>query len=152
MKEFGQRLAASSAAFKLFQNHFPGARLVVLGKNQRSTTPILQSAFALVNENSSVEVEDGSLRYQREPLTSAREENARAEGKTLQSAAVEVVVQSDRDESFDLVETLKLRKKESGAKWQDFAVLYRSHFHRDELAAEGILLEDGPSGTTWRRA
>jgi cysteinyl-tRNA synthetase len=23
---------------------------------------------------------------------------------------------------------------------------------RDELAAEGIMLEDGPSGTTWRRA
>jgi cysteinyl-tRNA synthetase len=23
---------------------------------------------------------------------------------------------------------------------------------RDELAADGILLEDGPSGTTWRRA
>ena len=23
---------------------------------------------------------------------------------------------------------------------------------RDELAAEGILLEDGPGGTTWRRA
>ncbi|MGI8932116.1 MAG: CysS/YqeB C-terminal domain-containing protein [Sphingomicrobium sp.] len=23
---------------------------------------------------------------------------------------------------------------------------------RDELAGEGIMLEDGPSGTTWRRA
>ena len=23
---------------------------------------------------------------------------------------------------------------------------------RDELAADGILLEDGPEGTTWRRA
>ena len=52
---------ASSAAFSLFQRNFPDARLVVLGKNRRSTTSILQCAFSLVNENPSVVVKDGSL-------------------------------------------------------------------------------------------
>jgi DNA helicase-2/ATP-dependent DNA helicase PcrA len=128
---------ASSAAFKLFQNQFPAASLVVLGKNRRSTTPILQCAFALVNENPSVTVKDGSLSYQRTALTSAREEEAQREGEALQSARVETVLLTDREgEAFDLAETLKRRKKQLGAKWEDFAVLYRSHFHRDELAAE----------------
>ena len=40
---------ASSAAFVLFQRHFPGARLVVLEKNRRSLSPILQCAFALID-------------------------------------------------------------------------------------------------------
>ena len=109
----------------------------MLGKNRRSTTPILQCAFALVNENPSVVVKDGTLSYQRTALISAREEEARYEGRPLQGARVETVLLSDRDgEAFDLVETLKRRKKQLGAKWDDFAVLYRSHFHRDELAAE----------------
>src|SRR5438132_13519532 len=42
---------ASSAAFDLFHRHFPSPKLVVLGKNRRSTTPILRNAFALINQN-----------------------------------------------------------------------------------------------------
>ncbi len=42
---------ASSAAFHLFRRHFPQTKLVVLGKNRRSTTPILQCAFAVVDKN-----------------------------------------------------------------------------------------------------
>ena len=38
---------ASSAAFVLFQRHFPGLRLVKLEKNRRSLSPILHCAFAL---------------------------------------------------------------------------------------------------------
>jgi DNA helicase-2/ATP-dependent DNA helicase PcrA len=133
---------ASSAAFTLFQNHFPGAKLVILGENRRSTTPILQCAFSLINENPSVTVKDGAQRYHRSALSSGREQEAREHGQVLATSPVEVVVQSDREgESFDLVETLKQRKKQLGAKWSDFAVLYRLHFHRDEVAAE--LIEEG---------
>src|SRR5579864_9039469 len=42
---------ASSAAFELFHRHFPTAKRVVLEKNRRSTTPILRSAFALIDQN-----------------------------------------------------------------------------------------------------
>ena len=42
---------ASSAAFELFDRHFPSAKRVVLEKNRRSTTPILRSAFALIDKN-----------------------------------------------------------------------------------------------------
>ncbi len=42
---------ASSAAFGLFQHNFPGAKLVALEKNRRSTTPILRCAYALVSKN-----------------------------------------------------------------------------------------------------
>src|SRR5580704_15727042 len=42
---------ASSAAFHLFRRHFPQTKLVVLGQNRRSTTPILQCAFAVVDKN-----------------------------------------------------------------------------------------------------
>lgn len=135
---------ASSAAFSLFQRNFPEAKLVVLGKNRRSTTPILQCAFTLVNENPSVVVKDGSLSYRRTALISAREEEARQEGQPLQTSAVEVVALMDKDvECADLVDAIKKKKKQTGAKWDDFAVLYRSHFHRDELAAE-LVEQDVP--------
>lgn len=42
---------ASSAAFGLFQRNFEGARLVVLERNRRSTTPILRVAFATIANN-----------------------------------------------------------------------------------------------------
>ena len=57
---------ASSAAFELFDSHFPNAKRVVLEKNRRSTTPILRSAFALIDKNPPVFSALG-----RHPLTGA---------------------------------------------------------------------------------
>src|ERR1035438_5440965 len=61
---------ASSAAFELFDRHFPNAQRVVLEKNRRSTTPILRSAFALIDKNPPVFAKhaDGKLAYRRAPL------------------------------------------------------------------------------------
>jgi cysteinyl-tRNA synthetase len=42
-----------------------------------------------------------------------------------------------------------IAERTTARKGKDFA---RADAIRDELAAEGIILEDGPSGTTWRRA
>src|SRR5579864_3243678 len=57
---------ASSAAFELFQRSFPSTRFVVLEKNRRSTTPILRTAFAVINENPAVAANDstGARAYQ----------------------------------------------------------------------------------------
>src|SRR3954467_7524088 len=73
---------ASSEAFDLFHRSFPGAKRVVLVKNRRSTTPILQTAFALINENPPVFAKqgNGAFAYQRGALHSARDEEAAASG------------------------------------------------------------------------
>ncbi len=131
---------ASSAAFGLFHRHFPGARLVVLGKNQRSTTPVLQCAFALIDKNPPVFAgmqAQTELRYTRSPLQSAREERAAQEGKQLTGVPVEVVPLSGRDyEAVDIVATIEEKRRHLRGRWNDFAVLYRSHFHRDEVVRE----------------
>ena len=131
---------ASSAAFGLFERNFPGARLVVLEKNQRSLTPILQCAFALIDRNPPVFSAGGpagSLDYRRSPLRSAREERAAEEGKPLSGGPVEIVPLSGRDfEATDIVAVIQEQRRQFRCRWRDFAVLYRSHFHRDEIAKE----------------
>jgi DNA helicase II / ATP-dependent DNA helicase PcrA len=127
---------ASSAAFELFRYHFPKFKLAVLEKNRRSTTPILRSAFALIDKNPPVFAKhhDGALSYRRAPLQSGREEEAIRAGNTLPSTPVSVVILTNKDaEGPDLISVIENAKKKSKCKWSDFAVLYRSHFHRDEL-------------------
>ncbi len=60
---------ASSAAFSLFQHTFPGARVVALEKNRRSTTPILKIAYGLISKNPDFSSSrPGGARFQRAPL------------------------------------------------------------------------------------
>ncbi len=130
---------ASSAAFELFDRHFPGAKRVVLEKNRRSTAPILRNAFALINENPPVfgKHPDGALAYKRAPLQSAREEEAAKSGTPLASAPVSVVVLTNKDaEGPDLVSVIRDVQKKSRCKWSDFGILYRSHVHRDDVVRE----------------
>jgi DNA helicase-2/ATP-dependent DNA helicase PcrA len=130
---------ASSAAFHLFRRHFPQTKLVVLGKNWRSTTPILQSAFAVIDKNPQVfagSVPD-PLAYRRAPLQSSREEDARKRGATLPAFPVEAISFAGKDaEAPDVVRIIEETKQKSRCKWKDFGVLYRSHVHRDDVAQE----------------
>lgn len=130
---------ASSAAFELFHRNFPAAKLVVLEKNRRSTTPILRTAFALIDKNPPVFANQAhsSLRYDRAPLQSAREEEATKSGIQLPSLAVEAIVLNSRDtEGPDLVAYLRDAHRKSRCKWSDFGILYRTHSHRDDLVQE----------------
>jgi DNA helicase-2/ATP-dependent DNA helicase PcrA len=127
---------ASSAAFQMFQRHFPGARLVVLENNRRSTTPILRSAFALIARNPPVFAGgcDGAPVYRRAPLQSTREQAAAQAGKQLPSPPVAVVVLTSRDaEGPDLVSAICETQKKAKCRWSDFGVLCRSHYQRDEV-------------------
>ena len=126
---------ASSAAFQLFRRHFPQTKLVVLGKNRRSTTPILQCAFALVDKNPPVfAASDRAFSYRRTPLQSAREEEARNEGKPLPTFPMEAISFAGKDaEAPDVVSLIEDTRRRTRCKWKDFGVLYRSHPHRDEV-------------------
>jgi DNA helicase II / ATP-dependent DNA helicase PcrA len=124
---------ASSGAFQLFQKHFAGSRLVVLNKNRRSTTPILKCAHALISQNP--ESLTGGGEYRRMPLISARDESE--QNKSLRRIPVDaVLVTGNFMEATDLVSGIVERRQQSRCQWKDIAVLYRSHFHRDEVAAE----------------
>ena len=130
---------ASSAAFELFDRHFPNAKRVVLEKNRRSTTPILRSAFALIDKNPPVFAKhsDDKLAYRRAPLQSAREEEAAKAGTQLPSPLVAVVVLTSKDaEGPEVVAFLRDAQKKSKCKWSDFGILYRSHYNRDDVVQE----------------
>jgi DNA helicase II / ATP-dependent DNA helicase PcrA len=127
---------ASSAAFHLFRRYFPQTRLTVLGKNRRSTTPILQCAFAIVDKNPPVfgAGDRSGLTYRRTPLQSAREEFALTNGKSLPTFPVEAVSFGGKDaEAPDVVSIIEETRRRMRCKWKDFGVLYRSHIHRDDV-------------------
>jgi DNA helicase-2/ATP-dependent DNA helicase PcrA len=130
---------ASSAAFELFHRHFPAALRVVLQKNRRSTTPILRCAFALIYKNPPVfaKKSDGAHAYRRQPLHSAREEEATQLGRTLPSPPVGAVSFAVKEaEGPDVASVIAEAQRKLRCKWKDFAVLYRSHFHRDDVIRE----------------
>lgn len=144
---------ASSAAFGLFQRHFPGAKLVALNENRRSTTPILQCAFALISKIPSSQSaniagfpkaltatsseQNNKFSYERTPLISARDQAVLQEGGEPQAVPVEVVTLKGKDtECADVVAAIRKQQRESRCRWSDIAVLYRQHSHRDEIAAE----------------
>ena len=131
---------ASSAAFALFQHTFPGARILALDKNRRSTTPILKCAYALISKNP--EAFSGlhaALRYKRAPLISAREEEAVQCGQISSGAPVQVVLSTGKGkdlEASDVVSVLHQRHGQLRGKWSDFAVICRIHQHREELVEQ----------------
>jgi ATP-dependent exoDNAse (exonuclease V) beta subunit len=107
--------------------------------NRRSTTPILRSAFALIDKNPPVFADhsDPTRRYNRAPLQSARDEAASKLGFQPPTFPVEVVVLSTKDaEGPDLVSLLRDAQRKTRCKWSDFGILYRSHYQRDEVVQE----------------
>ena len=143
---------ASSEAFTLFARNFPAARVVVLGKNRRSLSPILGCAFGIVNDNPPVFAKAGSpaggaIGYQRVPLESLREEESEAKRDTAAAPLVEIITWRDKEvEAADLARWIqrkhkqkeKDKEKNRRCRWSDFAVLYRVHSHRDELVHEFV--------------
>ncbi len=125
---------ASSEAFDLFLQRFPDAKLVSLTRNRRSTTPILKSAYAVIDKNPEISSQSGAP-YRREPLLSARDEQER-ELASKRALVEAVLVTSAFMEATDLVTTLLDRRKRSRCQWKDIAILYRIHTHRDEVANE----------------
>jgi len=128
---------ASSAAFNLFRSQFPRTQIVPLDKNRRSTTPILKCAFALIAKNPGLFASGEAPKSFRQPLVSAREESAKEQGRELPSPAVRaVVLEKKAVESAEVVSTIVQMQRQQHCLWSNFAVLYRTHSHRDEIAGE----------------
>ncbi|HXE89401.1 MAG TPA: ATP-dependent DNA helicase [Terriglobales bacterium] len=129
---------ASSAAFEEFLRRFPGARVLPLEENQRSTQTILDCAFAAIQRNPApLRASGATLEFIREPLRSAREGRARMAAETWREAPVEIVLSpSPQHEAHEVVRTIAERKRKLNCRWRDFAVLYRIVSHRNALVAE----------------
>ena len=129
---------ASSEAFTLFLKKFPAAQTVALEKNRRSLSPILRSAFGIVNENPPVFSQQGATAsYRRTPLESLRDEEAAKNGASLVAPLVEIVTWGEKEvEAADLARKIQKTRKEQRCRWSDFGVLSRIHSHREELVQE----------------
>src|SRR6185369_4646019 len=98
---------ASSAAFTLFHRMFPATRIVVLGNNRRSRTPILECAFSVIAKNpGSFTGEAKQLIYKRAPLVSVRDQADSSHGFPA-AASVQLATWSEKElEAADLVNEL----------------------------------------------
>ena len=147
---------ATSGAFDEFARRFPDLRRERLERNHRSLSPILQSSFGVIAKNPEV------AGWKRTFLHSAREEQPRNQGESVGSSPVSAVMTTDIcAEAADIAESIQEKHSRANTsserlQWQEFAVLYRTHAHREqlteELAARGIpftvtgvnVLESGP--------
>ena len=125
---------ASSGAFELFQKHFSGSQLVILSRNRRSTTPILNCASAAIAQNPEFNLEAEGTQYRRASLISARdEEDGFATKRPLLEAAI---FSNEAMQATDLAAVLQETHRRTRCAWKDFGILYRNHNHRDEVVAE----------------
>ncbi|MCB9529596.1 MAG: UvrD-helicase domain-containing protein [Myxococcales bacterium] len=108
-----------------FDKHFPGARVIALTRNYRSTNNILRAANAVIRNN--------SQRHQKELWS----EN----GDGLQ---LRYLLADDGDAEAHWVATDLLRSKnQSRLSWRDFAILYRTNA-QSRLIEESIRGADIP--------
>jgi DNA helicase-2/ATP-dependent DNA helicase PcrA len=134
---------ASSAAFQEFAKRFPKTKRVTLIENQRSRTPVLKCAYAVIGGNPSI----ASAGFEREPLDSARDQRDRQQGELLARFPVEIVtVESDEQEAFDIASRIEELRRAPGKRGDSartrcprIAVLYRQHSHRTLLVRELVV-------------
>jgi len=133
---------ASAAAFQEFARRFPKTQSVNLVENQRSHTPILKCAYAVISGNPTVA--PAGAAFQREPLESARDRRDKKQGELLPKFPVELVVAgNEQEEAFEVArrieELLRAPEKKRDGKARRcprIAVLYRQHMHRNALVRE----------------
>ena len=126
---------ASSGAFELFQRQFDRCRLTVLDKNRRSTTPILQCAHSIIMQNPQFSLHSANGAFHRTALISARDEQDPLKAQKRPPVQA-VLVSGSFMEATDVVATMIERRRQSRCDWKNIAILYRTHIHRDEVAAE----------------
>ena len=133
---------ASAAAFEEFARRFPRTKRVTLTENQRSHTPILKCAYAVISGNPTL-APAGAV-FKREPLESARDQGDKKQGELLPKFPVELLIADDEQrEAFevarrieDLLRAPDKRRDGKARRCPRIAVLYRQHMHRNGLVRE----------------
>lgn len=92
-----------------FQYHYPGASMITLDQNYRSTNTILDAANHVISHN-----------RQRHPKKLWSDRGA---GEPL----TEILLEDDREEGKFVAEELFRMQTEQKRRWSDFAILYRSN-------------------------
>jgi|HubBroStandDraft_4_1064222.scaffolds.fasta_scaffold01366_4 DNA helicase-2/ATP-dependent DNA helicase PcrA len=133
---------ATAGAFDHFLKTFGTGRVerVTMSENRRSTEVILKSAYSVISRNpeiTSIELPGGE-RWQRAPLSRAR---ARKDPVPAIPLRVSAYQDSFAEAAFVAQEICRLH--DSGRRWRDIAVLYRSHLNREALV-EQLLQMDVP--------
>ena len=132
---------ASSAAFGLFQHHFADSKLVA-----RKESSVHHGSVAIrlrVDFQKSREsfLENGTNSISTFAAGVCARRSCFSRRKQLPILPVDVVAGAKAVECSDLVRHIRALKRKTRCEWKDFAVLYRIHFHRDDIAAE--LAEQG---------
>jgi len=126
---------ATSDAFEQFLQTFGKDRMqrVTMSANRRSTPSILRCAYQAIKCNPQIVSVDGG--WPREPLTCARLDR---EAVLAAAPAVQAIVHNGPEQEAAFVaDTIEaLLAKQPAARLNHFAVLYRSHFHREAIVAE----------------
>jgi DNA helicase II / ATP-dependent DNA helicase PcrA len=128
---------ATSGAFDQFLRTFGPERVkrVTMSENRRSTPSILHCAYEAIRCNpevGSVELPNGG--WPRQPLTCARVEREKSLAK---APPVHAIVHNKNEDASFVADTIEAaRRRRPTTKYGDFAVLYRNHRHRREVADE----------------
>ena len=132
---------ASSAAFNEFVEVFrklEQRNILNLAENQRSTQNILDCGFSAISRNPGLAQQGSRLKFDREKLLSARDEEDRRRGTALLFVTEPVDIVPYREylkECSDVAERI-LELHDRGARWSDCAVLFRSHANAEGLVEE----------------
>jgi DNA helicase II / ATP-dependent DNA helicase PcrA len=100
-----------------FEEHYPSAKVIALGENFRSVSPILNAADRLIRRNQ---------RRKHKPLIAVRGTGGGGAGAA--GSPVEVVITRDeRHESSLALDWLRRHRDQMKLEWKDCAVMYRTN-------------------------
>jgi len=128
---------ATSGAFDEFLRRFPKSLTVTLGLNHRSTENILNCAFAIIGRNPPIvrPENSGGFKFTRQRLRPASHETTPS-GQEQQAQVRVVLSPAVEAEAAEIADSIQQLRRSRRARWSEFAVLYRSHRHRDRLIQE----------------
>jgi DNA helicase-2/ATP-dependent DNA helicase PcrA len=129
---------ATTGTFDHFLRTFgvENVKRVTMPGNRRSTGPVLKSAYLVISQNpdiTSVELPGGE-KWNRVPL---RHERTKKEPEPVPPALVRGWVAKEEEAAFVALEIERMHALEDRA-WKDFAVIYRSHRHPNEVVREFV--------------